>query len=292
MQPLLIILIALGVISLVTLLWLGVNAARKHMAWGMLVVLFSPMSALVYGIRHWRDARVPFIAYSLSLVSTVTLATYLLHTSGTWQVMLTSLHMHQAVLSKDLSGRDALVFMPVSLTTFTRVSPYQREQRRLQLMQDFIEQYEPAFTDADREEINLTISRLMHGSAVTAEQKQQLLALQERVASKPEPATTDTQPAAEMPSVRDDILVGESSRRPAEPHYRLEFLPITTREARDYVGKMFMVTRKDGEEKKYKLIGTSPGGLRFERRIPGGTYSFEYKHQDIEQLRILAQVAY
>jgi len=40
------------------------------------------------------------------------------------------------------------------------------------------------------------------------------------------------------------------------------------------------------------LIGTSPGGLRFERRIPGGTYSFEYKHQDIEQLRILAQVAY
>ena len=46
------------------------------------------------------------------------------------------------------------------------------------------------------------------------------------------------------------------------------------------------LTRKDGDEKKYKLIGTSPGGLRFERRIPGGTYSFDYKHQDIEQLRI------
>jgi hypothetical protein len=52
------------------------------------------------------------------------------------------------------------------------------------------------------------------------------------------------------------------------------------------------VTRKGGDEKKYKLIGTSPGGFRFERRIPGGTYSFEYKHKDIEQLRILAQVAY
>jgi hypothetical protein len=290
MQPLLIILIALGVISLVTLFWLGVNAARKHTAWGMLVLLFSPLSALVYGIRHWRDARVPFIAYSLSLVCAVTLTTYLLHTSGTWQVMLASLHMHQAVQSQDLSGRDALVFTPVSLTTFTRVSPYQREQRRLQLMQDFVEQYEAAFTEADREEINQTISRLMYGSAVTGEQKQQLLALQERVARGPEPEVTDTEPAAETHSGRD-LLVRESSRRTAEPHYRLEFLPITAREARDYVGKMFMVTRKDGEEKKYKLIGTSPGGLRFERRIPGGTYSFEYKHQDIEQLRILAQVA-
>jgi hypothetical protein len=292
MQPLLIILIALGVISLVTLFWLGVNAARKHLAWGMLVLLFSPLSALVYGIRHWRDARVPFIAYSLSLVSAVTLATYLLHTSGTWQIMLTSLHMHQAVLSKNLSGRDALVFTPVSLTTFTRVSPYQREQRRLQLMQDFVEQYEAAFTDADREEIKLTISRLMHGSAVTVEQKQQLLALQERVARVPEPEAAETEPAAETPSGRDDILVQDSSSRPAEAHYRLEFLPITAREARDYVGKMFLVTRKDGEEKKYKLIGTSPGRLRFERRIPGGTYSLEYRHQDIEQLRILAQVAY
>ena len=291
MQPLLVILIALGVISLVTLFWLGVNASRKHAAWGMLVLLFSPLSALVYGIRHWRDARVPFIAYSLSLVSAVTLATYLLHTSGTWQVMLASLHMHQAVLSKDMSGRDALVFTPVSLTTFNRVSPYQREQRRLELMQDFVEQYEAAFTGEDREEINRTISRLMHGSAVTEEQKQQLLALQERVARVPEAEAADTEQAVETPS-GSDILLRESGRRAAEPHYRLEFLPITTREARDYVGKMFMVTRKDGDEKKYKLIGTSPGGLRFERRIPGGTYSFEYKHQDIEQLRILAQVAY
>jgi hypothetical protein len=55
---------------------------------------------------------------------------------------------------------------------------------------------------------------------------------------------------------------------------------------------MFKVTRRDGIEKQYRLIGTSPGALRFERRIPGGKYSFEYKHQDIEQLRILAQVAY
>ena len=155
--------------SLVTLFWLGVNAARKNTLWGMLVLLLSPVSAVIYGIKYWQDSRLPFLAYSLSLVSAITLGAYLLHASGTWQVMQTSMHMHQAILSKDLSGRDALSFTPVRLTDFAQVTPHERQQRRLQLMHDFVDRYEPSFTEADREEINQTISRLMYGTTVTGE---------------------------------------------------------------------------------------------------------------------------
>jgi hypothetical protein len=292
MEPLLLILLASGVISLVTLFWLGVNAARKSTLWGMLVLLLSPVSAVIYGIKYWQDSRLPFLAYSLSLVSAITLGAYLLHASGTWQVMQTSMHMHQAVLSKDLSGRDALSFTSVRLRDFTQVTPHNRQQRRLQLMHDFVDRYESSFTEADREEINLTISRLMYGTTVTGEQKQQLLELQQRVASKQVLANTESNDAVAEETPKQGIFEKKSRRQTAKPNHRLEFLPITAREARDYVGKMFMVTRKDGIERQYKLIGTSPGALRFERRIPGGTYSFDYRHQDIEQLRILAQITY
>lgn len=292
METYILILIALGITSLVTLFWLGVNAARKSTLWGMFVLLLSPLSAFIYGIRHWPHARFPFLAYSISLVSVISLGGYLLHASGTWEVMYTSMHMHQAVKSKELTGRDALAFTPVSLTEFTQVTPRERQQRRLRLMHDFVDRYESSFTQADREEINLTISRLMYGATVTEPQKQELIALQRRIANREMPAKeTVTETVAESTSGQG-IFRKQSRREIPKQNYRLEFLPITPREARDYVGKMFMVTRKDGIEKQYKLVGTSPGALRFERRIPGGKYSFEYKHQDIEQLRILAQVTY
>ena len=296
MEPYLLILAALGATSLITLFWLGANAARKHTLWGIFVLLLSPLGAFIYGIRHWPHARMPFLAYSASLVSVISLGAYLLHASGTWEAIYTSMHMHQAVQSKDLSERDALAFTPVSLTEFTPVTTHERQNRRLQLMHEFVDRYEPSFTREDREEINRTISRLMYGTTVTEGQKQQLIALQRRLASKQMPVKEDTGKAeaeAETETKpKQEVFRKKSARETPKTNYRLEFLPITAREARDYVGKMFMVTRKDGLEKQYKLIGTSPGALRFERRIPGGKYSFEYKHQDIEQLRILAQVAY
>jgi hypothetical protein len=128
---------------------------------------------------------------------------------------------------------------------------------------------------------------------VTGEQKQQLVGLQQRVASVPRPEKPQQKEAVEeTPASTMEMFTRESRRQSQQPNYRLEFLPISAVEAGDYVGKMFMVKRKDGIEKQYKLVGSSPGALRFERRIPGGKYSFEYKHRDIEQLRILAQVLY
>ena len=292
METYTLILLALGVTSLATLFWLAINAGRKHTLWGLLVLLLSPLGAFIYGIRHWERARFPFMAYSISFVSVISLGAYLLHASGTWEVINTSMHMHQAVKSKELTGRDAIVFTPVSLTQFAEIPPLERQQRRLQLMHDFVDRYESSFTSADRDEINLTISRLMYGTAVTEAQKQQLIELQRRVANKQMPVKQTGKPAVAENTSAKDILKKPSRRESTRQNHRLEFIPITASEARNYVGKMFKVTRRDGIEKQYRLIGTSPGALRFERRIPGGKYSFEYKHQDIEQLRILAQVSY
>ena len=292
METYTLILIALGVTSLATLFWLAVNAGRKHTLWGLLVLLLSPLGAFIYGILHWQRARFPFVAYSISLVSVISLGAYLLHTSGTWEVIYTSMHMHQAIKSREHTGRDALACTPVSLTELKQVTPRERQQRRLQLMHDFVDRHESSFTREDRQEINLTISRLMYGTAVTEAQKQQLIELQRRVANKQMPAEKAEEQAVAENAPAEDIMKKPSRRTTPGQNYRLEFLPITASEAGNYVGKMFKVTRRDGIEKQYKLIGTSPGALRFERRIPGGKYSFEYKHQDIEQLRILAQVAY
>lgn len=294
MDPLLIILIALGVLTLVTLFWLGLTASRKNAVWGIAVLLLSPVSAVIYGISHWRDARKPFLAYSVSLLSAIALGVYLVHASGIWQVMHTSLQMHRAILSETFSDQDALAFARSSLSQFTPLTPGERQQRRLQFMHDFVDWHESSFTGDDREEINRTVSRLMYGAALTGKQEMQLAGLQKRIASEPVPviAEADIDEPAEEYTSGTDIFREESKLDTAKTNHRLEFLPITAREARKHVGKMFMVTRRDGEEKQYKLVGTSPGALRFERRIPGGKYSFEYKYRDIERLRILAQVAY
>ena len=292
MNVLIQVLLGFALATLVMLLWLTVCAFRKHALWGLTVLLFSPVSAIAFGIRHWREARIPFIAFSASLLSVVSLSVYLLHTSGTWEMAQTSMHIHRAILSKHLTDQDALRFVPANLVRFNELSAEQRSQGKLDLMTSFIDSYEPALTDADRDEISLVISRLMYGSTMTHTQKQELRQLRDRVELTLPVTPAEKAPIEEQNASTVERFTRPSKHKPPRQNYRLEYLPIKPGEARDFVGKMFKVTRTDGIEKQYKLVGGSPGALRFERRIPGGRYSFEYKYQDIEKLRILAQVIY
>jgi hypothetical protein len=55
-----------GVVLLISYIWLAVVAFRRRILWGVLVLLFSPITAIIFAIKYWVEARQPFLVYMVS----------------------------------------------------------------------------------------------------------------------------------------------------------------------------------------------------------------------------------
>lgn len=56
------------VLTLVGYLWLAIVAFKRSIPWGILVLLFSPISAIAFSFTNWFDARKAFILYIASFL--------------------------------------------------------------------------------------------------------------------------------------------------------------------------------------------------------------------------------
>ncbi|HAJ91210.1 MAG TPA: hypothetical protein DCO71_01080 [Gammaproteobacteria bacterium] len=109
------------IFTLVALIWLTVQAFRKKPAWGLAVMLLSPVSAVFFGIKYWGDEKKAFLTYIMSFVTTATLALYLFSTWGGWELIRTTYHVDRGIQSRMLTAQDAEHFMKASLS-FTEKS--------------------------------------------------------------------------------------------------------------------------------------------------------------------------
>lgn len=57
-----------GVISLAGYLWLSMVAFKRSIPWGLLVLLLSPITAIVFALMHWFESRKPFVVYISSFL--------------------------------------------------------------------------------------------------------------------------------------------------------------------------------------------------------------------------------
>ncbi len=118
----------LGLSTLVTLIWLVVRAFRKNAGWGFTVLLFSPLGAALFGARYWDDEKKPFLAYSTSLVATLTLGVYLFTSQGGMEMIRTAYNVDNDVHSPALDAEDPSNFMHASLTFYENPNQQAEDQ--------------------------------------------------------------------------------------------------------------------------------------------------------------------
>ena len=73
-------------------------------------------------------------------------------------------------------------------------------------------------------------------------------------------------------------------------HTRLVFRTIPVEDAHKYIGATAKVTRRNVEEKEYRLTGVTSKSLQFTQRNNSGIFSFALRMNDIVKLRILVKV--
>jgi hypothetical protein len=283
---------ALGLISFAALIWLIVRAFKKHILWGFAVLLLSPLGALFFGIKYWKDERKPLLAYFTSFGAALALGLYVFTAWGGWGLVRTALKVHQGIQTQALDDRDAYAFMHANLRFIENASPDEYDRRKINMMRNFINQHEQGMTHTSRNTLLDEVTELMKDRGLSKQQRNELEAMRIRLAQT---GTVNNPPqtvaAAETPPPKTSKT---RSMRPSttKVRYRVDYQEIDVSEAKNYVGKSFKVTRKNSDERECRLISASPGKLRFEQRGRGGTFTFEYQHRDIEKLKLLARVDY
>ena len=103
-----------GFTALVTFTWLLARAFGKHTGWGMAVLLFSPVSAIAFGIKHWKDEKAPFLAFIISSVTALALILYLFTAWGGWELLRTSQQVRLGLSTQSLTEHNVQALMTIS----------------------------------------------------------------------------------------------------------------------------------------------------------------------------------
>lgn len=82
METLLLVTRIFGLVALGALIWLAIRAFKTKPGWGFAVLLLSPFSAAVFGVKYWEEQREPFLLYITTFAATFALCVYLFAVSG------------------------------------------------------------------------------------------------------------------------------------------------------------------------------------------------------------------
>jgi len=239
-----------GFTALLTFIWLLARAFGKHTGWGMAVLLFSPISAIAFGIKHWKYEKFPFLAYITTSTTAIALFLYLFTAWGGWELLRTNQQVQLGISTQSLTENNV--------------------QALLTITQSFDEQ-----------------------SGFDTQSSQLLQQAQRELAIQAEQEAAEENARAEAAS-KEHLDFENIARKaqPEQPRYRLTYVTINVSDAPRYVGSTVKVTRKNVVEKEYRLVSVSGSRLEFSQRAGSGSYTFKYKKNDIEKIRVLTKQPY
>ncbi len=286
---------ALGLVAFVALIWLVVRACKTHILWGLGILLLSPITATIYAIKYWEQAKQPFLVYISSLVAGTALGLIVFTSWGGWRVVQDAAHVHSGIERQSMTEADGLRFMHSSLDFLENASQTEQDQKTIAIMRKMLNQMTAGKSDTENREITREFLDHFENFDLDEQQRQGL----ERIRQQLE--NLDAQPAGEhqgrnhannpedwtLPKV---VSVPLPSAPPSQS--RLVYVPIPVARARDYLGFPVKVTGNTGPENLCKLVAVSRNGLHFEKRIRGGTMSFAYHYDAIKSLKVLKREVY
>jgi len=250
-----------GLTTVVTLLWLVARAFKKHVGWGIAVLLLSPFAATVFGITYWKDAKQPFLAYISTLLAAIALGLYAFATWGGGDLVQASRQLEQIIRDAATTRADANELLmnvgPKPITEPEKVTEALQQPGQ----QAAMPAEAPAATAVAVEAVGAADAG---DAAATAKSKKQQYDLR---------------------SIAQKVT-------PQKDRYRLTYVPIKVADAKQYVGSTVKITRRNVPEKEYRLTGVTANSLELAQRNSHGSFSFRFSNSVIEKIRVLTKQPY
>lgn len=299
MRMLLAVSLLLFLVSFVGYIWLVVRAFKKEVLWGFGVLLLSPIVAVVFAVKYWREAKKPFLVYITSSVAAFAVSVYVFMAWGGWQIMGTAMQVTKGIEQQTLTEKDALRFMQSGLDFAENAAATDEEKQKVAVMREFLEQADSGPAGQGRQETSRQLMNTAEPPGSAPEAQGGAVPSQENT-EQPEKAF---QPEGPLESELIESIQSRESAAPPEPSGPAllgKFFPsfvsksdaatpkkISVAQAGRHIGESIMVSDKNGGEMLGVLVEVSGNTLRFENRLHGGIFSVAYGKHEIESLLLM-----
>ena len=263
MESHLLFLLIAGLLNFAAFIWLLITAFKRSIVWGLLVFFFSPLTALLFAITNWYDAKKPFLAYLLTTILML-IPIYMMMSAANLQNVQ---RVQELVDSGEIQENEAVEYLlnPELLEERERA----KEQAESGIVVDEAGEPVPGALTSDT-----AITGVENSDQQAVEQKADVeteVIVEEKEPS-PYPKTGEVKPdplqVKKKEAVKDSVKVSVSK-------------------IGNYKGRYFIVTTKSGTQHRGILVSNTDSRIVLERKIYGGTFTYKILKSKIKTIDML-----
>lgn len=277
----LLLLSVIGLAGLIAFVWLVVVAFREHLGWGFAVLLVSPLAAILFAIMHWREAKIPFIAFMTAGIIQLYLVFGVVRDVGGTEAWELAQQVQRGELSEAQASAEFSLRMAERMHRMGAIDDAELEQIRREI------EAGPGRAPQDEADIQAMLERIAAKAGkepAAAETTDQTAANHGDAAAKAEAAAKE--PELTLQEHRDIV-----ARKQAEADQTLPPVPplpkrIDVKQAVDYIGYAMVAVTTDGVRREGVLEAVDDGVLYFTRYLSAGNITFEMRADDIAELEL------
>jgi hypothetical protein len=244
MQFLAMLMPLLGFVAFIGFVWLVVVAFKNSPMWGVLVLLLSPITAIIFAIKNWEESKKAFLVY--------------IGAGAAW----TAIFMMFVVFIGSSMVQMASEMAEGEMT----------EAEAAQVMEQHIERMDDAglLNEADKAELKGMLQEAQQPEEPDVEPARRAV-----VTGGTDEVATPREQAPRTASY-------EQPAAPTKPVSNWD--TIRMRDVGKYVGEKLRIVTTDGNEFDGRLISENSNELLFERRISAGTLTVHVARSEIRSL--------
>jgi hypothetical protein len=276
-----------SVLGLVGYIWLTVVAFKRSVPWGLLVLLFSPITAIIFALTNWFDARKPFLIYIASFVLMIGSA-YALYNQVSVAIQQIVQRQHSGELKPDEARRLMMsALLGHAIPQPAKAAPELAPAPAQGQAQAASEASKPAMaeTKADTKPSNPAETK----AKTVAEVK--TVASSEQITNK-KAASVEKNPVKQKPVVRipnpdqaqPDPLA--QKRKKVEPNT----IVVSLDKMSSHVGHYFIITLKTGNQQRGLLRKVDDKRLYLDRKLYGGNFEYKVRKDQIKSIQMLKKI--
>lgn len=145
----------------------------------------------------------PFLTYITTFVTAIVTGLIVFTSSGGWEVLQASKHVHDGIHDGTLTEEDALKFMRTNMYFIEKTGVGEEDRQKLELMREMLNQMEGGVTEEGLQAINAKALAVIENENLSQEERQQFEELRKNLLqNKPEltSSATQQQPAGKKPA--------------------------------------------------------------------------------------------
>lgn len=303
------------IFSLVAFLWLAMTGFKRSALWGILVLLFSPISAVIFAMSNWFEARMPFLVYIVAFLLVCGSAGVIASEVGMNNLQQIGARLHSGKLgtvqaynllnkamaqngSQDLFTVEAPVASATTIVAQSQSSPVVGNSMSAGVADPIKNQDEakPAKTELAASDE----TKVDNKSGAKPELAAPMPVANEPDVSKQDPKTAkseetkpaehkeETEPATPEQSKYPNLKLVEpdplaQKKKKEEPNT----VVVSVNKVHNYIGHYFIITLKSGSERRGLLRHVDESRLVLDRKLYGGKIEYRISKSQIKSIQML-----